>query len=46
MSNELEKVTEIKNEIADFIKNNPLASVAVAAALGFLLAKLLSGKKD
>lgn len=41
-----DKIVEVKEEISDFIKANPLASVALAAGLGFLLAKLLSGRKD
>jgi ElaB/YqjD/DUF883 family membrane-anchored ribosome-binding protein len=34
----------IKEEVSDFVKKHPLASLAVAAGVGFLLAKLLSGK--
>ncbi len=41
-----DKFVEIKDEISDFVKANPLASVALAAGLGFLLARLLSGRKE
>lgn len=41
-----DKFAEVKDEITDFVKANPLASVALAAGLGFLLARLLNGRKD
>jgi ElaB/YqjD/DUF883 family membrane-anchored ribosome-binding protein len=41
-----DKYEDIKNEVADFVKKNPLASVAIAAGVGFLLARLLSGRKN
>lgn len=41
-----DKYAEIKNEVTDFVKKNPLASVAIAAGVGFLLARLLSGRKN
>lgn len=37
---------EVKDEVTDFIKKNPWASVAIAAGVGFLLARLLSGRKE
>ncbi|MBA2404507.1 MAG: hypothetical protein H0V66_07040 [Bdellovibrionales bacterium] len=41
-----DKYSDVKNEITDFVKKNPLASVAIAAGVGFLLARLLSGRKE
>lgn len=49
-ASELDKVTgklnDVKDEVADFVKKNPWAALAIAAGLGFILARLLSGKKD
>lgn len=36
----------VKDEVTDFVKKNPLASLALAAGLGFILAKILSGRKN
>jgi len=36
---------DVKDEVTDFVKNNPLASIAIAAGLGFILAKIISGRK-
>ena len=41
-----ETYADVKDEVADFIKKNPLAAVAIAAGLGFLLGRLLSGRRD
>lgn len=41
-----DKFQDVKEEITDFVKANPLASVALAAGIGFLLARLLGGRKD
>ena len=41
-----DKYEDLKNEVTDFVKKNPLASVAIAAGFGFLLARLLSGRKN
>ena len=41
-----ESCVDVKDEITDFIKKNPLTSVALAAGIGFLIAKLLSGRKE
>ena len=41
-----DKYEDLKNEVTDFVKKNPLASVAIAAGVGFLLARLLSGRKN
>ena len=42
----LEKCVDVKDEIADFVKKNPWAALAVAAGIGFLIARLLSGNKN
>jgi ElaB/YqjD/DUF883 family membrane-anchored ribosome-binding protein len=41
-----DKFLEVQEDISDFVKANPLASVAIAAGIGFLLARLLSGRKE
>ncbi len=41
-----DKFIEVKETISEFVKANPLASVALAAGIGFLIARLLSGRKD
>lgn len=41
-----DKFQEVQEDISDFVKANPMASVAIAAGIGFLLARLLSGRKD
>ena len=38
--------TDVKDEITDFVKKNPWASIAIAAGVGFLLGRLLSGRKE
>lgn len=40
------KYEDVKLEIADFVKNNPWAAIAIAAGFGYLIARLLHGKKD
>jgi ElaB/YqjD/DUF883 family membrane-anchored ribosome-binding protein len=39
-------LTNIKEELTDFMKNNPWTALAIAAGLGFLLGKLLTGRKE
>lgn len=41
-----DKYSDVKNEITDFVKSNPLASVALATGVGFLLARLFAGRKE
>lgn len=40
------QLNDVKNELTEFVKKNPLTSVAIAAGVGFLLARLLSGRKN
>lgn len=41
-----DKYADVKNEITDFVKKNPLTSVAIAAGIGFLVARLFAGRKE
>ena len=42
----LDVYQDVKEEITDFVKKNPLASVAIAAGIGFILGRLISGRKN
>ncbi len=41
-----ETYSDVKDEVTDFVKKNPWASLAIAAGVGFILGKLLSGRKE
>lgn len=41
-----EQALEIKNEVSRFVKENPWASVGIAALAGFVLARLLYKKGE
>jgi ElaB/YqjD/DUF883 family membrane-anchored ribosome-binding protein len=41
-----DKCTDLRNELVEFIQQNPLAAVALAAGVGYLLARLLSPRKQ
>jgi ElaB/YqjD/DUF883 family membrane-anchored ribosome-binding protein len=44
---DLEKrLEEIKTRSADFIQKHPLTSVAIAVGVGYVIAKLFSGKRS
>ena len=40
------KANDIKSELEDWIKKNPWATLAIAAGLGFLIAKIFSNRKE
>ena len=37
---------EFKNKTTDFIQKNPLTSIAIAAGVGYIIAKVLSGRRS
>lgn len=41
-----ERLNEIKTRTTDFVQKNPLTSIAIAAGVGYLIARLLSGKRS
>lgn len=41
-----ERLKEIKERTTDFVQKHPLTSLAIAAGVGYLLAKLLSGRRS
>ncbi len=41
-----ERLKEIKNRTTDFVQKNPLTSIAIAVGVGYIIAKLLSGRRS
>ena len=41
-----ERLKEIKDRTTDFVQKNPLTSIAIAAAVGYIVAKILSGRRS
>ena len=41
-----QRLRELKDRTSDFVQKNPLTSVAIAAGVGYLIAKLLSGRRS
>ncbi len=41
-----DRLSEIKNRTTDFVQKHPLTSIAIAAGIGFLIGKLLSGRRS
>ena len=41
-----ERLKEIKERTTDFVQKNPLTSIAIAAAVGYAVAKILSGRRS
>ena len=39
-----EHLSEIKTNTTDFIQKNPLTSIAIAAGIGYIIAKTFSGR--
>ena len=39
-------LTEIKNSTKDFVQKNPLASIAIAVGVGYIIAKTFSGRRS
>lgn len=46
MSDIEDRLKELKDRTTDFVQKNPITSIAIAAGIGFILAKLLSGRKS
>ena len=40
-----DQISEAKEKVTEFIKENPLMSLAIAGAIGILLGKLLNSRK-
>ncbi|MBC7428954.1 MAG: hypothetical protein H7336_10105 [Bacteriovorax sp.] len=40
-----ERLKEIKDRTSKFVKEHPLTSIAIAAGIGYLVAKLFSGRR-
>lgn len=40
------RLSEIKDRTTDFVKKHPLTSLAIAAGVGFIIGKLLSGRRS
>ncbi len=41
-----ERLKEIKERTTDFVQKNPITSIAIAVGVGYLLAKILSGRRS
>ncbi|MBC7714356.1 MAG: DUF883 family protein [Rhizobacter sp.] len=41
-----ERLKEIKERTSEFVKEHPLTSIAIAASVGFIIAKLISGRRS
>ena len=41
-----EGLKDIKIRTSEFVKEHPLTSIAIAAGVGYLIAKLLSGRRS
>ena len=41
-----ERLKEIKDRTTDFVQKHPLTSVAIAVGVGYVIAKLISGKRS
>ena len=40
------RLKEIKERTTDFVQKNPITSIAIAVGVGYLLAKILSGRRS
>lgn len=41
-----ERLKEVKERTSDFVKKYPMTSIAIAAGVGFIIGKLLSGRRS
>lgn len=41
-----DRLKEIKDRTTDFVQKHPLTSIAIAAGVGYIIAKLLSGRRS
>jgi len=46
MSEIEERLKEIKDRTTDFVQKNPLTSIAIAVGVGYIIAKLISGRRS
>lgn len=46
MSEIEDRLKEIKDRTTDFIQKNPMTSIAIAVGVGYLIGKLLSGRRS
>lgn len=46
MSEIEERLKEIKDRTTDFVQKNPLTSIAIAVGIGYIIAKLISGRRS
>ena len=40
-----DRLKEIKDRTTDFVQKNPITSIAIAVGVGYIIAKLISGRK-
>lgn len=41
-----ERLSEIKTRTTDFVQKNPLTSIAIAVGIGYIIAKIFSGRRS
>lgn len=41
-----ERLKEIKERTTDFVQQNPLTSIAIAVGVGYIIAKIFSGRRS
>jgi ElaB/YqjD/DUF883 family membrane-anchored ribosome-binding protein len=41
-----DRLKEIKDRTTDFVQKNPLTSIAIAVGVGYVIAKLFSGRRS
>ena len=41
-----ERLKEIKDRTTEFVQKHPLTSVAIAVGIGYVIAKLISGRRQ
>lgn len=46
MSDIEERLKEIKDRTTDFVQKNPLTSIAIAVGVGYIIAKIFSGRRS
>lgn len=46
MSDVEERLKEIKERTTDFVQKNPLTSIAIAVGVGYVIAKIFSGRRS
>jgi ElaB/YqjD/DUF883 family membrane-anchored ribosome-binding protein len=41
-----DRLKEVKERTTDFVQKNPLTSIAIAAGIGYIIAKFFSGRRS